>query len=372
MKKLYSYKGVPLQLTDKTLSMDEVSADAKVVGDRLKDVPVASARNCKIIAHPGYHVNSIENTIASLIEAHDNGFGWIEIDIRPTADNVYVLSHNAQVTLYNNGTAVYVNLSESNYNTVKGYTWDQAGEYQLATLQAAFSMVRLYEMNIICDRKGGINSDIVQLAAQSSALDKIMLSYPTFAAAYAERALLNKYPYIPIRVWPGDPENVEQLRGAITNPIYADTNVQGLNNYTLATPLSFGIPFVFSGCELATADIWAPLANGCMAATGNISLSEFLDVLDIDFNVPVEITPSSVSTISVAVDGTETITATSDGTTMVGNIYGYTEDMSIARVIQRTFGTNVSIDIKGISAGQTTLVLFTGTGSRISIPVTVS
>ena len=38
--------------------------------------------------------------------------------------------------------------------------------------------------------------------------------------------------------------------------------------------------------------------------------------------------------------------------------YGYTEDMSIAGVIQRTFGTNVSIDIIGIATGQTNLIGF--------------
>lgn len=371
MDRLYDWKGNTIDITDESLSLQNVPADSYAVGERFKDIDVLGGQNCKIIAHPGYHVVAHENTVEACIEAHNNGFSWIEIDMRPTSDGVYVLAHNAKNTLYNNGTSVYIDLSESNYADVAGYTWDKDGKYPLATLQGAFNAIRLFDMSVICDRKAGANADIIQIAAKGSALNKILLSYPTFAAAYAERDLLNKYPYIPIRVWPGDPENVEQLRSVIHNPIYADTNVQGLNNYTFSTPLSFGIPFIFSGCELRTKDIWAPLASGCMAATENISFLEFKEALDIDVSVPIKITSGQTS-IAVAAGETVEASASSDGKTMAGNVYGYTEDMSIARVKQKTFGLSVSMDIVGIKAGQTNLVLFTISGAIVKIPVVVN
>ena len=59
----------------------------------------AKWRKRVLVAHKGYHVTEPENSLASYREAAKRGFTRVETDIRFTADNVAVLSHNDDITL---------------------------------------------------------------------------------------------------------------------------------------------------------------------------------------------------------------------------------------------------------------------------------
>ena len=330
--------------------------------------------NCKIIAHRGYHIVAKQNTIEAFKQAAENGFKWIEIDIRKCADNIYVMAHDASVTLYNNGTAVSVNIPNSNYETIKNYTWDSAGQYKLCSLQAVFNAMMIYDMNMVCDLKNGTNSDIMDIASLCGAVDKVMLSYSSFQTAYNDRILLSKYDNVPIRCIPSDYANFATLTSAINNPIYADVNASDTAHYQqyLNIALSCGVPIIFSGCTTSNYNRWCVLANGVMANLDlNISYDDFYDMLNVDYDKATTITPSANS-VSVAVNGTSTVTASSNLSEAGGYVYGYILNPAIATVTQTVFGQNASFTVKGVSAGSTKLRLFDGCGEIVDISIAVS
>ena len=334
----------------------------------------SSDTNCKIIAHRGYHAVAAQNTIAAFKAAADAGFSWIEIDTRKTADGIYVMSHDASVTLYNNGTAVSVNIENSNYSNIKNYTWDSEGKYRLCTLQAVFNSMKVYDMMMNIDLKSGANTEVMNIASMCGAVDRVMLTYTSFANALADVELLKKYDNVPIRVWSNvnGYSNYLLLIGQISNPIYSDVNASGDMGTSLTTALACGTPVLFSGCTTANYARWSVLASGCMANLNlNITYDEFLNLLSVDYDHPTTITPS-VQSVSVAVGDTATVTASSDYSQAGGYVYGYTIDPRIASVTQSAYGQNASFTITGVASGNTTLRLFTGCGAIVNIPVTVA
>ena len=330
--------------------------------------------NCKIIAHRGYHVTASQNTIAAFKAAADAGFDWVEIDIRKTADGVYVLAHDATVTLYNAGTATSVTIASANYSTIKSYTWDAAGLYKISTLAAVCNAMKLYDMRMILDRKSGTNSEIMEVVSMAGAVDRVMLSYSSYADALADVVLLQQYDAVPIRVWSqaSGYANYLSLIAQISNPIYADINATSVNNTCISMALSCGIPIIFSGCTTENFNIWCVLASGCMANLAlNISRSQFETILDVNYDNATTITLSDGS-VSITGTGTKTVTASSDLSAAGGYVYGFTVDPRIATVTQTGFGQNASFTITGVSAGTTQFVVFDGSGEIKRITVTVS
>ena len=136
--------------------------------------------------------------------------------------------------------------------------------------------------------------------------------------------------------------------------------------------LSCGIPILFSGCTKNNNNIWCVLANGAMANEDlNITYNEFMNILDNDYNIPTTITPSTNS-ISVTVNGTASITASSNITSEGGYVYGFVIDPTVAKLTQTAFGQNASLTVTGLSSGNTILRLFDGCGEIVDIPITVS
>lgn len=334
----------------------------------------SNGTNCKIIAHRGYHVTAKQNTIPAFKAASDNGFNWIEIDTRKTSDGIYVMAHDNSVTLYNNGSATSVTISSANYSTIKSYTWDSAGLYKLCTLQAVCESLKLYDMNMIIDRKSGTNAEIMEIVSMAGAVDRVMLSYSSYSDAVADVALLQQYDSVPIRVWSSASGYASYLSliSQIANPIYADINATNANNTCISMALACGIPIIFSGCTDSNYNIWAVLANGCMANLDlNISRADFESILNIDYDKATAIT-LSVSSVSISGTGTSSVTASSDISTGGGYVYAFTTDPRIATVTQTAFGSSASFTVTGVSAGTTQMVVFNGCGEVKRITVTVS
>lgn len=379
--------GTPVEI-DGTLTQSGKAADAKAVGDRLSALNEANAKqdaaiealggsvhkrtNVMIIAHRGWHETAAQNTIEAFIDAVKNGFKWLEIDIRKTADNVYVMAHDATVTLYNNGTAQSVTIASANYADIKNMTWDAAGKYGISTLAGVFGAMRGYDVRLICDRKSGNNSDIVRLASHSGIIDKIMLSYASASAAIAEKELLLRYDNVPIRFIPSDETNIETLRIGINNPIYADVNASEVTHYQqyLCNALAYDIPIIFSGCLLSNKAIWQVLAAGCMAnLSENIRYDDFAELIAIDYGKTCEITANDVT---VAPNNTVTLETASSIDEPAGYIYGFMADTTYASIKQKTFGSSSTFEITGKAEGSTQIVLFCGNGAIKTISVLVA
>lgn len=334
----------------------------------------AEYTNCKIIAHRGYHVNHPQNTKASFAAAIDNGFKYLEIDIRKCSDGVYVLSHDASVTLYNNGTAKSINIPNTAYSTIKGYTWDSAGKYPIETLLEAWNELKCREVWYVCDLKNGSNADVVELAEIAGVLDKIILSYGSGENAVADAELLNQYKYIPIRAIPTTYTGMVSAKNSLQNPVYADVNASETAHYQqyLNIALSANIPILFSGTLLSNKAVWSVVCAGVMANLDeNISHADFVSALTNDFSGRVTITPS-VTTASIAKGGSTTVTATSDSSNADGYIYAKSLNPGIVTVKQTTFGKSISAVLTAVAAGSATVRLFNGGGAFVDIAVTVS
>lgn len=329
---------------------------------------------CKIIAHRGYHVNSCQNTIAAFKEAVADGFKYLEIDIRRTADNMYVLSHDDIITLYNDGVATSVTISKSNYPDIKSYTWDADGEYIINTLQALFNCMKVYDVVLICDRKNGSNAEIIELANLCGVTDRLILSYDSVGNAISDSKLLNKYDNVPIRVIPSDFANLEELAKNISNPIYADINASMPIHYSSYLNYAFtaGMPILFAGCTLSNKNIWAQVASGCMANDDdNISYAGFKEALTGNYDV---VSDLAVSKQAYEVGLTDVISITASNTIegVSGNIYAYSKNPIVAEVVQTQFGNSVLISVTPKMTGETTIVIFDGVGGIVQIPITIT
>lgn len=335
--------------------------------------------NCQIAAHRGYYVNSFQNTSASFLEAMENGFDWVEIDIHQCSDGVYVLGHDAEVTLYDNGVAVSVNLPNSEYHTIKGYTWDSAGKYPIETLMGAWNRLKTKNLWYICDLKTGNNADLVSMASMTGMLDRIMLSYRVTTQIEQELELLNKNKHIPIRLAPGgywDTQITEfaEIRSKVANPMYININANMAFRKEQVMPLALALdfPLIFSDCMAYNKNVWCVLASGVMAeGSNNISYLDMVDMLTNEYTGNVNIAVSS-DTASVTTGATQTITATADSDDVSGYLYVKPLNPAVATVFQRSFGNSISLEIKGISTGEATVRVFNGAGNFKDIAVSVT
>jgi len=330
--------------------------------------------NCKLIAHRGYHVTASQNTIQSFIDAYKNGFRWVEIDIRVTDDNVYVLAHDSQVTLYNGSTPTSVTIASSNFSTIKNYTWDAAGRYRLSTLLGAFNAMQAYDMGLICDLKTGTNEEVIRLASAAGCVDKIMISYGTTALALNDLSLIKAHPHIPVRVNADNYQNLQSLKSQIDNRIYCGSNASVAERHQIYPPIALAcnLPIIFAGCTMQNRAIWAGICNGCMAnENDNISAKSFLDLITDDYSKTCTITTNTQNVV-LNTGNTSTVTATSSLNSLAGYIHGYCLNPDICSAKQTVFGNSASITLTAKVAGETILRLFSPNGTMVDIPVTVT
>ena len=352
---------------------DGGSGDAGGAGDGGGAVSTKPV-NCMIMAHRGYHATVPQNTIESFKEASLNGFNWIEVDIQRCADGVYVLSHDTRAYLYNAGTRTYVTFADTDYTTIKNYTWDTDGKYKLATLQAAFNAMKVHNMRFVLDRKSGSNAELLELASLCGALDKVMLSFASPSELRGAKDLLSRYNNVPVRVIPLDYYWLNSLTMEIPNPMYCDINATNETHMQQCLPIGLAchVPVIFSGCTLSNTERWIVLAAGCMANLDeNISYLEFVDAITADYDKGCTITVDNDS-LSVEVGAEVSIAVTSDVTEAAGYIYGYSADNSVASVKQTAFGTTANFVVTGKAAGTTYIRLFTGSGTILDVVVSVS
>lgn len=342
-------------------------------------LPLNHKTNCQIAAHRGYFVESFQNTSASFLEAMKNGYSWVEIDIHQCSDGVYVLGHDATVTLYNNGVATSVNLPNTAYNAIKGYTWDSSGKYPIETLMGAWNNLKTRDIWYICDPKTGNNADLVSMASMTGMLDRIMLTYRSTAALEQELELLNKHKNIPIRIaptgyWDTLISEFAEIRSKVANPIYININANTAFRKEQVMPLALALdfPVIFSDCTEYNKNVWCVLASGVMAeGSNNISYLDMVSMLTHEYTGNVNITVSAEA-VSVAAGATQTLTASADADDVSGYLYVKPLNPSVATVYQRSFGNSISLEIKGISAGEAAVRVFNGGGNFKDIAVTVT
>lgn len=324
------------------------------------------------IAHRGYYPNCVENTAQAIIDAASVGYEWVEIDIRKCADGQYVLSHDATVTLYSGANPVSVTIESSNYSDIRDYTWDASGKYPLCTLRAAFATMRQYGIKAVCDRVTGTYTDILSIAGTTGMLDSVMLSFWNHYGANGDSALLNKHKYIPIRIAPNDFAGIQSAMTTLHNPIYADVYTDSITEiqYKLPLALALNMPIIVSGCKTANVERWAGVACGAMTQGGvQFTPADFHNCISGDYDVLCNL--NVAQEITVDVDDSVEVVATSDVNAVAGYIYAYSATPTIVKVEQTEFGSSAKIKITGLATGAGTVRVFTPSGATVDISVTV-
>lgn len=107
--------------------------------------------------HRGWISGAFENTVPAFYLAKENGYSWVECDVRITSDGIPVLAHDATVTGINtNGESVTLTVAESNLDELQALvleSHERFGEIKISTLADLLSMARLMGMNILIDIK---------------------------------------------------------------------------------------------------------------------------------------------------------------------------------------------------------------------------
>ena len=341
------------------------------------NLAVQSTQNAKITAHRGYHVTAKQNTIAAYKAAAEAGFQWIEVDIHTTADGVMVMGHNTTVTMYNAGTAVSVSFPSASYAAIKGYTWDAAGNYPLATLSQTLNAMKRYPMTIVLDLKTGSNEAVLREVCRCGMADHVYLSFTSVDGALNWADTLNRHKQIGIRVIPTDYEKLCTLAATVSNPILADVNDSMMASSDswrqyFSNALSAGVPIMMSGCTLTNKAMWCVVTSGVMANDDlNISFSDFLSAISADLTKSCTLT-ASASSASVAAGAYTEVTVSSDLSDPAGYVYACSADPAVAAVAQQSFGKQCTLRILGKKAGSTTVRAFTAAGDYRDIAVTVA
>ncbi len=163
-----------------------------------------------LIAHRGYSCQAPENTIPAIKKAAEYGFDTVEIDVRQTADGVWVVSHDADIngltdkkgkissyTYYDLITANIDNgANHKNYGSLKISTLDQILKVCLENNLRPMIEIKDYtddgldELLKIIDRNGFTESCSV-ISFDRTALTKVREKNPDIAL-YALVSKLNK------------------------------------------------------------------------------------------------------------------------------------------------------------------------------------
>ena len=354
---------VTVPIDDTTPAVNKVYSSEKV--EELHDMnrlnTAALKSNVICIAHRGLYTDiKYANTKKAFTDAFNAGFNWIEIDIRQTADDYYVLAHDSTMTMYNNGTEVSVTFASSNYTDIKNYTFDSEGLYHLCTLEECLILAKYYGMKVILDRKTGSNVEVIKMCADYGMINNVVATISLTPSA-EEKSILAKFKDLSVRVSPKNYADLVTLMGEVHNTLYADISAAS-DAMTTRLPIALAchIPILFAeGNTNKSATL--NVANGIMTNTGEfVNVSQMINRFNGDrtYGVPITTSVDQIVNHTLSVGDTVTITASCACNDAGGYINAYSLDPSIISLEQESFGNSVSLKLTAISEGSTTIRLF--------------
>lgn len=77
----------------------------------------------RIIGHRGAAAAAPENTLAGIREAHDQGAGWVEVDVKLTRDGVPVLMHDDRLERTTDGRGAMVDVDFADIRRLDAGSW---------------------------------------------------------------------------------------------------------------------------------------------------------------------------------------------------------------------------------------------------------
>lgn len=359
-------------LTDTAISDPEVGDVMVFDGEKWENGVVNTPKNnLFLIAHRGLATNGIpENTVAAFKNAVESGYSWIEIDVRPTKDNIYVLAHDATATLYKNGIAESVTFNTLNYNDIKDYTWDANGNYPVDTFNHALYSLKNLNVNIIVDNKASGNSfvGLIRIIKQYGMRDRCLMSL-TLDESDVFLDDLKKCPDVKLRISGfNDYDKFMRISQAIPNEIYLDFHVGDASSWSILNPLalSLGLPTIVAGYNEGSASTNSYRKHSFNFAAGVMSdhhytYKQISELVNNDINVVYSdiIMQKQIAPSDLAV----TLSAQNEQSGG-GYINMYSTEPSVASVKNLSRGENVSSEITPVSDGMCEIIALNGSISR--------
>lgn len=117
------------------------------------------------VIHRGWVSGAKENTLPAFYLVKENGYDWVECDVRFSSDGVAVLAHNMSIT-GEDGTT-YLTVAQSTVEQLKTLTLQTHATYgniTMPTLSELLDIARLIGLNILIDIKAGTAENMTSLA----------------------------------------------------------------------------------------------------------------------------------------------------------------------------------------------------------------
>lgn len=165
--------------------------------ENLNPISMTFRKPFEIYMHQGLSSTSKHipgNTLPAFLEAIKAGFDGMETDCRKTADGVWVLSHNADITGTVNGVTTTMTIETSTLAQLKTVLLDTSSEYgdiYIATLQEVLQIARYTGMKMLLEYKSGSNPEgIAEVVMQTGMQGRV--TYMCSHTYWAQIAAVDK------------------------------------------------------------------------------------------------------------------------------------------------------------------------------------
>ena len=339
-----------------------------------EDVPTPS-NNLFLIAHRGLKTDTIPyNTINAFINAIDNGYKWLEIDARPTSDNVLVLVHDATATLYKNGISESVVIANTSYAELLEYTIDIEGNYTVDTLSKALYMLKQYDVNIIIDLKDvNYTGDTLKLACDYGMAEHCIVS-TTSVFILNNLSVFRKYKHVALRITPNDYSQMVQIVNTIDNKIYLDLGVLDSTHMAEYLPYSLALKLPIIVAQIQSEPNKQQYTKHIINVASGIMGDNNPNYEQLKALSSINVAYSEINTNAsiINIESSEPITLSAQNTNEGGGyINMYSENPSIAKLTTNNMGTDVTATITPITDGITAITMINGTSTK-NIPINIA
>jgi hypothetical protein len=120
------------------------------------------------VIHRGWVNGAKENTIPAFYLAKENGYDWVECDVRITADEQLVIWHDATVSGTNlSGQNTTLTIAQSTLNDLQSLvleTHERFGKIKISTLDELLKMARCLGMKVLIEAKVSNQSALEKIA----------------------------------------------------------------------------------------------------------------------------------------------------------------------------------------------------------------
>ena len=130
--------------------------------------PIARNGDFRIYAHRGYTGEAPDNTNESIDAAIKKGYGWVEIDIVSTKDNVVVCSHNFDLEKETDGLGYIYNHNYDSLKCLNIRSYNNSKNYKIPKL---VDVLNLYGHKINYNIEIKVKTDDLQNEEKEEELD---------------------------------------------------------------------------------------------------------------------------------------------------------------------------------------------------------